>query len=98
MQAEKLGPRPRQRAPLPIFSGEVHQAGAILQRGHRSTPVTTKCSHRIEQAAARIQEEPEGEKARRLVADLTQCQQLIAERVRELPLRLRDPGATEWSV
>jgi hypothetical protein len=53
---------------------------------------------KVEQATAVIESEPEREKACRLVADLPQCRQLIAERVRELPLRLRDPGANEWSV
>jgi hypothetical protein len=53
---------------------------------------------KIEQAAAQLKQAPEWEQACRLVADLPRGQQLIAERVRELPLRLRDPDANEWSV
>ena len=53
---------------------------------------------KIEQAAAQLKQAPEWEQARRMIANLPRGQQLIAERVRELPLRLRDSAANEWSV
>jgi hypothetical protein len=67
---------------------------AFLSRSLTAEFVVAK----VQQAAARLEQEPEGEKARRLVSDLPRCWPLVAERVQELPLRLRDPNANEWSV
>ena len=53
---------------------------------------------KVQQAAAVIESKPEQETARRMTSDLPQCRPLIAERVRELPLRLRDGNGHEWSV
>jgi hypothetical protein len=53
---------------------------------------------KVTAAVNRLKREPAGETARQLEDNLPDCQELIAERVRELPSLLRDPNAAGWTV
>lgn len=55
-------------------------------------------NEKVVNAVARLREEPEFEIAQQIENELPECQELIEERVNELPSLLRNPNEEGWTV
>ncbi len=55
-------------------------------------------NEKVSAAVARLRNEPEFETARRIQNDLPDSEDLVAERVKELPRLLKDPNADRWTI
>ncbi len=64
-----------------------------------TTTLTVNFVHdKVVNAAERLREEPDFEKAQQMEHDLPDCQELIEERINELPRLLANADAVDWTV